>query len=99
MGKEDKNGEKPKIQITDSVKIGIHSTVFSVGESPNLKPSLDYFSFSFILFAVRLTRPKLLRIVKDKSFCVKGTDLPTDRRTKPLVKTDDQLSLLAPLKN
>ena len=39
MGKGDKNGEKPKIQITESVKIGIHSTVFSVGESPNLKPN------------------------------------------------------------
>ena len=37
-GKE-KNGEKPKILITESVKIGNHSTVFSVGESPNLKPT------------------------------------------------------------
>ena len=34
-----KNGEKPKILITESVKIGNHSTVFSVGESPNLKPN------------------------------------------------------------
>ena len=34
----EKNGEKPKIQITESVKIGIHSTVFSVGESLNPKP-------------------------------------------------------------
>ena len=39
MGMGEKNGEKPKIQITESVKIGIHSTVFSVGESPNLKPN------------------------------------------------------------
>ena len=38
-GKE-KNGEKPKIIITESVKIGNHYTVFSVGESPNLKPSV-----------------------------------------------------------
>ena len=34
-----KNGEKPKILITEPVKIGDHSTVFSVGESPNLKPT------------------------------------------------------------
>ena len=34
----EKNGEKPKILITESVIIGNHSTVFSVGESPNLKP-------------------------------------------------------------
>ena len=39
MGMGEKNGEKPKIQITESVKIGIHSTVFSVGESPNPKPT------------------------------------------------------------
>ena len=41
MATGEKNGEKPKIQITESVKIGIHSTVFSVGESPNLKPNKD----------------------------------------------------------
>ena len=37
-GMGEKNGEKPKIQITESVKIAIHSTVFPVGESlfPNL---------------------------------------------------------------
>ena len=35
---KEKSGEKPKIQITDSVKISNHSTVFSVFESPNLKP-------------------------------------------------------------
>jgi len=35
---EGKNGEKPKIQITESVKIGNHSTVFSAANhrSPNL---------------------------------------------------------------
>ena len=42
LGIGGKNGEKPKIQITESVKIGIHSTVFSVGESPNLKPKVKY---------------------------------------------------------
>ena len=36
---KEKNGEKPKIQITESVKISNHSTVFSVFESPNLKPT------------------------------------------------------------
>ena len=41
LGMDGKNGEKPKIQITESVKIGIHSTVFSVGESPNLKPNCE----------------------------------------------------------
>ena len=39
LGIVGKNGEKPKIQITESVKIGIHSTVFSVGESLNFKPT------------------------------------------------------------
>ena len=50
----EKNGEKPKIQITESVKIGIHSTVFSVGESlfPNptfyakIKHFLPYLALS-----------------------------------------------------
>ena len=38
LGMEGKNGEKPKIQITESVKIGNHSTVFSAANhrSPNL---------------------------------------------------------------
>ena len=44
LGMGEKNGEKPKIQITESVKIGIHSTVFSVGESPNLKPRAHQFT-------------------------------------------------------
>ena len=33
-----KNGEKPKILITESVIFCNHSDVFSDGESPNLKP-------------------------------------------------------------
>ena len=37
--RDEENGEKPKIQITELVEIGNHSTVFSVGESLNLKPS------------------------------------------------------------
>ena len=34
-----KTGKNRKIPITESVKIGNHSTVFLVGESPNLKPT------------------------------------------------------------
>ena len=41
LGIVGKNGEKPKIQITESVKIGIHSTVFSVGESLFPNPTLN----------------------------------------------------------
>ena len=52
-GKE-KNGEKPKILITESVKIGNHSTVFSVGESPNLKPKLDNNELLYVGLAIRL---------------------------------------------
>ena len=42
---EGKNGEKPKIQITESVKIGDHSTVFSAANhrSPNLTCDLRLF--------------------------------------------------------
>ena len=38
LGIGGKNGEKPKIQINESVKIGIHSTVYSAvnHRSPNL---------------------------------------------------------------
>ena len=50
MGMGEKNGEKPKIQITESVKIGIHSTVFSVGESPNLKPTPTKKQWSILEF-------------------------------------------------
>ena len=39
--RDEENGEKPKIQITKSVEIGNHSTVFLVGESLNLKPRCD----------------------------------------------------------
>ena len=38
--RDEENGEKPKIQITESVEIGNYFTVFLVGESLNLKPSL-----------------------------------------------------------
>ena len=39
LGMEGKDGEKPKIQITESVKIVNHSTVFSAANhrSPNLR--------------------------------------------------------------
>ena len=45
-----KNGEKPKILITESVIFANHSTVFSVGESPNLKPTHDISSLKMKAF-------------------------------------------------
>ena len=40
--RDGEDDEKPKIRITESVEIGNHSTVFSVGESLTLKPTCCY---------------------------------------------------------
>ena len=44
LGIRGKNGEKPKILINESVKIGVHSTVFSAvnHQSPNLSATQLY---------------------------------------------------------
>ena len=93
---EGKNGEKPKIQITESVKTGIHSTVFFVGESPNLKPNptqnhkkLKKIQFEFFV-------NKSLKIHNAKNICRRAFCLaPNERELSNLLTLS--ISLEAPI--
>ena len=103
LGMEGKNGEKPKIQITESVKIGNHSTVFSAvnHRSPNLSTPYSSYRRCYMVMQGTNGKPILIQMAPSERFGRFGPvlDIQLLKGSKFVVmKSVKESSVFAPLK-